>query len=346
MGMSQARDAWLISHASSIARLALGNIQRPYPYHLVHMLDSDSDLMPPRDLHPIFYGSYDWHSSVHMHWLLARLMRHAATLPQTTEIATVFDQHFCHSKVEIEIDYFQRASNRTFERPYGWAWLLKLQAELNVLKLECNRALPWAQALQPLADLLVQRTIDFLSLTQYPVRAGTHANSAFSLLFMLQYARAIEHRHFEQIILDKAKQWFGADKQYPAAYEPGGDDFLSTGLLEAVLMHEVLDREDFLEWWLQFCPAAEDRKVWLAPVPVLDRSDPKLAHLDGLNLSRAWCWGVLRDTLPPAFANEAQLAIDAHLAMSLPAVVEGDYAGTHWLASFACLALSETTKKL
>ncbi|MES2538744.1 MAG: DUF2891 domain-containing protein [Pseudomonadota bacterium] len=328
--------------ASLFARVALANIRQEYPGKLDHVLNSAADLRSPQQLHPVFYGSYDWHSSVHMHWLLTRLLRLFPELPEAVAIHQVFNTHFTTPRVAIEVSYLQRPSSRSFERTYGWSWLLKLQTELAELAKTNARATAWHETLQPLASTFVERTLHFLPLAQFPIRAGTHANSAFGLLLALDYAELSEHLTLRELIAAKAHAWFADDQRYPAAYEPGGDDFLSGGLMEAVLMLRVLDAGDYDAWWQRFSPSSDELQVWLTPVPVSDRADPKLAHLDGLNLSRAWCWKMLARQLPAPVRAPVKVAIDAHIAASLPHASAGDYAGVHWLASFALLALSDS----
>lgn len=336
--ISQSR---LAPHASSFAALALSNVKREYPAKLDHVLCDESDLCGPRRLHPSFYGSYDWHSSVHMHWLLARLLHLFPSIPEGDRIAATFDEHFSVENVKAELSYLSRPSSKPFERTYGWAWLLKLQAELVALQGNHPDAVRWSTALQPLAETFTQRYLEFLPQAEFPVRAGTHANSAFGLLFALDYAESLQHRALRKLIATKAHRWFGRDRCYPASYEPGGDDFLSGGLTEAVLMRRLTDGCSYADWWQLFCPTPQELQVWLTPVAVSDRSDPKLAHLDGLNLSRAWCWRALLPDLPAALRPPVSSAIEAHLAASMPHATIGHYAGTHWLASFAMLALTE-----
>ena len=327
--------------APEFARLALHNIAQEYPNKLDHVINDAGELRAPRALHPVFYGSYDWHSSVHMHWLLARLLRLHAELPEAGQISAAFDGHFTGAAVAAELAYLQQASRQSFERTYGWAWLLKLQTELEALAAINPRAAHWRDALQPLADAFAERYLHFLPITQHPIRAGTHANSAFGLLFALDYAQASGHSALRQLIVAKAQAWFGADRLYPADYEPGGDDFLSGGLLEAVLMRRVSDARSHADWWQAFCPAPQALQHWLSPVENTDRSDPKLSHLDGLNLSRAWCWRLLESELSSHLREPVRQAIETHLAAALPHSRAGYYVGTHWLASFAVLALSE-----
>ena len=339
--------------ASPFARLALVNVQQAYPHKLDHVLLGDADLAPHTLLHPVFYGSYDWHSSVHMHWLLVRLLRRFPLLPEAAEITALLDVHLTPERLAVEAAYVQQPHRQSFERTYGWAWLLKLQAELVLLGAQQTGAAAaavasvalqagarrWQAALQPLTDAFVARFHEFLPKAHYPIRAGTHANSAFGLLLALDYAQTLKDAALQSLIAQKSHAWFGDDLSYPAAYEPGGDDFLSGGLVEAVLVR--CTHADFARWWQRFCPDTAQLKHWLIPVEVSDRTDPKLAHLDGLNLSRAWCWAALE----PHLGHDAPLqaavkqALSAHLAAALPHTTGGSYMGSHWLASFAVLAL-------
>jgi hypothetical protein len=323
------------------AALALGNVLQEFPNKLDHTMSSAADVKAPRDLHPVFYGSYDWHSAVHMHWLLARLLRLHPDLSEAASIHVVFSDHFSPANIAVEVDYLKQPARATFERTYGWAWALKLQVELILLAETLPAAKPWAAAMQPLADAFAERYLNFLPIAGFPIRAGTHANSAFGLLFALDYAEIIQHFALRKMIFEKANHWYGKDARYPAGYEPGGDDFLSGGLVEAVLMMRSVDGCSYADWWAVFCPAPQHLQHWLEPVAVRDRSDPKLSHLDGLNLSRAWCWRMLKRELPGDFQTLADDAIARHLDASLPQADAGHYVGTHWLASFAALALTE-----
>lgn len=338
---SSAAYAAAAPHASPFAHIALANVAQEYPNKLDHVINGPADLLPPRVLHPVFYGSYDWHSCVHMHWLLARLLRCFPQLPEAASIQAVFDSHFKSERIAAEIAYLHQPSRGAFERTYGWAWLLKLQTELIALARILPHAVTWRDALQPLADVFVERYLQFLPVAHYPIRSGTHANSAFGLLFALDYADSVQHIALRKLVIAKANAWYGRDRRYPAAYEPGGDDFLSAGLMEAAVMRRAVDACSFADWWQVFCPASQELGVWLTPVPVTDRRDPKLAHLDGLNLSRAWCWKMIEADLSPSLQAPVASAIDAHLDASLPFATGGDYAGTHWLASFALLALTQ-----
>jgi len=331
----------LALHAPAFVRVGLGNIAQEYPHKLDHLVSEAGDVQLPRTLHPVFYGSYDWHSSVHMHWLLAAVLRRIPAVDGADRVRAAFDRHFSGANVAAEVRYLGHPRHQSFERTYGWAWLLKLQAELIDLATVDSHARAWCATLQPLADLIVDRYLQYLPLAQYPIRAGTHANSAFGLLFALDYAERIQHMALRKSIMTTANRWFGRDRCYPAAYEPSGEDFLSAGLLEAALMRRVVDGCSYADWWEVFCPLPQDLLTWLTPVAVTDRSDPRLAHLDGLNLSRAWCWKMLLPQLPKHLQQPVAEAIAAHLQASLPQADRGHYVGTHWLASFALLALAD-----
>lgn len=320
--------------ASQLARIALANVAREYPYHLQHLLHDDAGARPPRELHPVFHGSYDWHSCVHMHFTLARCLRRFPALPEADAIRNHFDARLTTAAVAREVAYFEAPGRATFERPYGWGWLLALQSEL--AELEQRR---WHDALAPLARLLARRFVDWLPRQDFPVRSGAHANSAFALVHALDYAERTPQPALRAAIGTRAQRWFTDDRRYPADYEPGGDDFLSGGLCEALLMLRTGNGGAFAGWWRAFAPRPEALVRWLAPVVVSDARDAKIVHLHGLNLSRAWCWRALAPHLPARLRPTVAAAVDAHVDASLPAALAGDYVGTHWLASFALLAL-------
>ena len=305
--------------AHAFAAAALANVSREYPRHVSHLLTGPGEILDQRELHPAFYGSYDWHSAVHMHWTLARVLRLHPGISLAGNIAERLDAHLSPRGIEAELRYF--AGTRTFERPYGWAWLLELHAEL--ARLGNAR---WFEALRPLAEELARRMAEFVSAAPYPIRAGSHGNTAFACLLSLDYAHVACDQKLENEIKSAAARWYRADRDAPIAYEPSLDDFLSPALMEAALMREVLPPAEFGAWLKAFLPSME-----LQPPQVADRSDAKQSHLDGLALSRAWC---LR-RLGLGQAAERQLAA------GLPHAVGGHYVGSHWLASFAALALGE-----
>jgi hypothetical protein len=329
--------------ASRFAAIALGHLTREYPNKLDHVLTGPQDLKSPRALHPIFFGSFDWHSCVHGHWLLARLYRRFPGLPETLPIRALLDAQFTAEKVQGELHYLAQPAARGFERPYGWAWALELQAEL--LRHESDEGRRWASTLAPLAKEFVRRFEAYLSLATYPVRAGVHSNTAFALLLARDYAVAARKSGFAGLCAEAALRWYGTDRGCPG-WEPSQDDFLSPALIEAALLADVMPKEDFADWLAGFLPrAAQGQPATLfTPAKVADRSDGKIAHLDGLNLSRAWCWRRIVTDLPPSdpLRVRVEAAIDAHLTSALGHVA-GDYMGEHWLATFALLALDPGT---
>lgn len=327
--------------AARLAQVALANVRTEYPFHLVHMAHGVDDVRAPRALYPVFHGSYDWHSCVHMHWTLARCLRLFPAADAAPAIRAHFDQRFTVEAVAREIDYLRAPGRGSFERPYGWAWLLKLAVELDRLAAALPAAAAWRAALAPLAAEIADRMLGWLPRQDYPVRAGTHGNSAFALLLAFDYAHQTQHPALLRAIGERANRWYGRDRRYPAHYEPGGDEFLSGGLCEAALLVRTVDGCDFADWWEAFTPAADALVQWLTPVAVSDPTDAKIVHLHGLNLSRVWCWRQLLAAVPPALHAPIATAIDAHLDVSLAAATDGHYVGTHWLASFALLALSE-----
>ena len=321
------------------AGIALANVARAYPYKLDQLLNDARDLAEPTTIHPAFWGSYDWHSCVHMHWTLVRLLRrfpdHAHALATRRQVA----ERVTSAAIEGELRSLARPGHRTFERPYGWGWLLKLAAEFHLLAEEQSDCAAPARAIVPLAQAIADRLLAYLPRLDYPNRTGAHSNTAFALLLALDYADVVQHRALSALISQRAERWFGRDRRYPAAYEPSGEDFLSPGLVEAALVRRAVDGCSFADWWAQFEPDRAALAAWLSPARISDPTDPRIVHLHGLNLSRAWCWRQLAADVGQPLAQAVSHAIDEHLAVSLPAATEGDYAGTHWLASFALLAL-------
>ncbi len=310
--------------AVALARVALANVEREYPRRVDYLLAAPGEIPSPRACHPAFYGSYDWHSAVHMHWLLARLLRLQPALER--QVAPVLERHLSAGAMQKELAFFRGPGSTTFERPYGWAWLLELQAEL----LRLGR---WSQAVAPLALELADRLANYLKNSPYPVRSGAHANTAFACVLGLDYARASGHALLVREIESTARRWYLGDRDYPVFYEPSADDFLSPGLVEALLMKRILPPAEFSAWYgallaSGFGPLAH-------PPQEVDHADAKQSHLDGLCLSRAWCFAGLGH---PALAR-------THLSAGMPHVVGGDYVGEHWLASFAVLALSAEAQR-
>jgi len=319
--------------ASRFAGIALGHVRQEYPHKLDHVMDGPEDVRGPKALHPIFFGSFDWHSCVHGYWLLARLLRRRPDMPENVRIRTLLDEMITPDKVAGELAYLDRAYSGGFERPYGWAWLLALHGEL------AAHDAPWGGALEPLALAFAERFRLYLPRLTYPIRVGTHFNTSFALTLTHEWAAAHDPA-LADLIAERALGWFGEDRDCQA-WEPSGDDFLSSALSEALLMSRVTAPADFAAWFAAFLPeTGEGRPATLfAPAFVSDRGDGKIAHLDGLNLSRAWCWRAIAARLDsrPSSARMAAAA-DAHLDASLPHL-DDDYMGSHWLATFALLAL-------
>lgn len=330
------------AEASHFAGLALKCVAREYPNKLDHTMSDASEVQSPRALHPAFYGCLDWHSSVHGHWMLVRLLRLFPDLPEAPQIRTALNQNLTAINIQTEVTYLTQPNRQSFERTYGWAWLLKLAEELRGWN--DPDAGTWSSNLRPLADALVQRYKKFLPKQTYPIRAGVHPNTAFGLAFALDYARAAGDLELEALIVERSKTYFLADTAYPIAWEPGGEDFLSPGLMEADLMLRVLKPLEFQRWFHRFLPGLATRQPQslLAPATVADRSDPKIVHLDGLNLSRAWCMRHIASALPSGDAARGVLgrAAMAHARDALGHVASGEYGGEHWLASFAVYMLT------
>ena len=325
--------------AALYARTALGHVTREYPNKLDHVLAGPADVLGPRALHPVFFGSFDWHSCVHGWWTLFTAYRLYPDGPEAAGIRALADTLFTPANIAVEVDYLAHPGSRGFERPYGWAWCLMLAAELN--RHDTDEGRRWAATLKPLADAFARRFTAFLPLATYPVRVGTHYNTAFALRLVLDYTDGTGDTALAALCRDRALAWHGADRDCQA-WEPSQDEFLSPTLMEAELMRRVLEPPAFVEWLDRFLPrlAEAQPQTLFVPASVSDRTDGKIAHLDGLNLSRAWCWRGIASALPPEDPRRdvALAAADCHLDVALPQVT-GDYMGEHWLASFALLAL-------
>jgi hypothetical protein len=329
--------------AAAFADIALANVVREFPNKLDHVMGAAGDVRRPRELHPAFYGSFDWHSCVHMHWLLARVRRIVPDLPQRKAIEALFDAHLTPSHIAAECAYLARAESRGFERTYGWAWLLELATELRRDSDAESRR--WSATLKPLTDAFVRRYIDYLPSQHYPLRTGVHSNSAFGLLFALDHARAAGDVALDALCGERARTWFGGDRDAPVAWEPSGADFLSPALLEAELMRRVLPMPEFSGWLTGFLPGLARREpaALFTPAEVTDRTDPYIVHLDGLNFSRAWCLRGIASALSESDPRAAILRRSGvvHLEAAMEGLAGGDYMGEHWLATFATLALTQ-----
>jgi len=341
--MSQTQSSSLTqSQASHFASLAVKCIQKEYPNKPDHTINDSADVRSPREMHPAFYGCLDWHSTVHGHWMLVHLLRLFPNLPEAKQIRAALDKNLSEKNIAGEVAYLKQPSRASFERTYGWAWLLKLAEELRGWNDDDGRR--WSKSLQPLADAFVEKYLSFLPKQNYPIRTGVHPNTAFGLAFALDYARAIGDQKLESLIVERAQTYYGHDVNYPAAWEPGGEDFFSPALMEADLMRRVLSKAQFAAWFHRFLPEITRNQpgALLTAAVVTDRSDPKLVHLDGLNLSRAWCMRNIAAALQandPARRVLARSAI-AHANAALPYIASGNYEGEHWLASFAVYMLT------
>lgn len=326
--------------AEKFAALALSHVEREYPNKLDHVMAGPEDVRGPKALHPIFFGSFDWHSCVHGYWLLARLLRRYPDLAAAPRIERLFDARVTAPNVAAERAYLARPEARGFERPYGWGWLLALQAELDRRRADAPARA--AAHLRPLTEMFAARLKAFLPLCDYPVRTGVHSSTAFALRMAADYAERCDAELFA-LMRAKVQSWYGGDRD-AQAWEPSQDDFLSPTLMEAECMRRFTDGAAFRAWFAAFLPRAADGAPasLFAPARVSDRTDGKIAHLDGLNFSRAWCWRAIASAYgaDDAVARRAHAAALLHIGASLPHVA-GDYMGEHWLATFALLALDE-----
>ena len=325
------------------ARLALDCVHREYPNKISHVMTSAEDAQPPHQLTPAFYGCFDWHSSVHGHWLLTRIL---TTKPDTAlldEIKTKLAISFTAENMAAEVSYYSAENRKSFERPYGIAWYLQLVAELE--ESDDETLTEWREVLRPLEDMIVDRTMDWLPKLSYPVRLGTHNQTAFAFGLMIDYARTVENTAFEEALVLKTITFHKDDVSCPLGYEPSGEDFLSPCLMEADLMRRVMSEDDFAAWLTTFLPSlpTTGEADWLAPGIVLDASDGKLVHLDGVNLSRAWALEGIAHGLPDTDPRIPALlaSADLHKETGIAAVSDEHYSGSHWLASFATYLITK-----
>ena len=325
--------------AERFAAIALGHVGREFPNKLDQVLGGRSDLKSPRDLHPIFYGSFDWHSSVHSHWLLARVLRRFPAAANAGQIHAWLAGAFTEANVAGEMRYLAAPLSAGFERPYGWAWTLMLQAELETHETGDGRV--WADTLRPLARVFERRLVAWLPKATYPTRVGTHGSTAFALALAHRYTPFAGESGFAALLAATVRRWYLADAD-ARPFEPSGVDFLSPTLMEAECMRRLLPADAFASWFAAFLPrlAEGEPAALFTPATVSDRTDGQIAHLDGLNLSRAWCWRHLALAAPPALRRRLEDAAERHLAAALAHLAE-HYMGEHWLASFALLALDE-----
>jgi len=319
--------------ANNLIELPLACVLKEYPNKLGQVVGGKADLREPSDLHPAFYGCFDWHSAVHGHWSLVKLLKDFPNVENKEEAIARLNQNINKENILIEIDYFE-GHNKSYERTYGWAWLLKLAEELHTWDDPLARELE--ANLQPLTDMIVDKYSEFLPKLVYPIRVGEHTNTAFGMSFALDYAKTLGNAKFEKLLKNRAKDYYLADQNCPISWEPSGFDFLSPCLEEASLMSSVLPKDEYLKWLDQFLPQLKDRRFELAVGKVSDRTDGKLVHLDGVNFSRAWCLISISET--DARYNHLITVANKHIENSLPSLVGDSYEGGHWLGSFAIYA--------
>lgn len=330
--------------AERFAAMALAAVVREYPNKPMHVHVGPESALRPAALHPAFYGSYDWHSAVHGHWLLVRLLRLHPEAAFAAEARAVLDAHLAPERIAVERAYFEAPATRSFERAYGWAWLLQLVAELHAWRDDAD-APRWRNQLRPLEEILVLRAGEYLPRLTYPIRTGVHPDTGFALAMMLDYARTVGNAEFAALIERRARDWYEQDRAWSFAFEPSGEDFFSSGLNEADLMRRVLAPDAFADWLAGFWPGLSRGDLGGVGVPahVSDLTDGRIVHLVGLNLSRAWTMRGIAHALPATDARRARLlaAAERHAAAGLAYVFSGHYEGEHWLASFAVHLLTQ-----
>lgn len=325
-----------LEEANNLIDLPLHCVGTPYPYKPGHVLESKEDLVEPIAVHPIFYGCFDWHSAAHGYWSMVTLLEQFPEMDRAEEVRRILTEKITPEHVAIEVAFFEKPVNKSFERTYGWAWLLKLSETL--YKWDDPMAQELYENLKPLADLMVLRYKEFLPVLNYPIRVGEHPNTAFGLSMAYDYAETIGDVALKNLIEERARDFYLNDKNCPITWEPGGYDFLSPCLEEVDIMRRVLSEDEFLTWMDGFMPELADKNYHLKVGEVSDRTDGKLVHLDGLNFSRAWVLYGLSNQFPK-YQHLKNLAHE-HVAYSLPNVVGDSYEGGHWLGSFAIYALN------
>ncbi|MCL2098558.1 MAG: DUF2891 domain-containing protein [Bacteroidales bacterium] len=326
--------------ADHFAALALKCITQEFPNKTQHVQVDSSDFQQPSGYHPTFYGCFDWHSAVHGHWILVKLLKEFPDMAQAAVIRETINNHLTRDKIAFELAYFDSKHNKSFERTYGWAWLLKLTEELYTWN--DPQGQEWYANIQPLAKHIADLYIDFLPKQSFPNRTGVHPNTAFGLSLAWDYAVTISDESLTFSIGSRALDYYAQDRDCPAQWEPGGTDFFSPCLIEAELMAKILNKSDFQNWLKAFLPQLKEGQpaILFNPVSVTDRSDGHLVHLDGLNLSRAWCFlNIAASASDSALGQTLITAAAQHLAKTIPLIADGDYMGEHWLASFAVYAL-------
>ena len=327
-----------LMQANRLASLPFGCIQTEYPNKLGQTLHDSTHLKNPKTLHPAFYGCFDWHSSVHGHWSLVSLLRQFPEVNEAEAIRGKLIDNLSKENIEGELTYFNMKGNATYERTYGWAWLLKLAEELH--SWDDPMAKELTANLQPLVEIIIKGYIDFLPKLNYPIRVGEHSNTAFGMSLAWDYAQTTNHIELKKVIENSVIRFYMNDIECPLNWEPSGFDFLSPCLQEVDIVRKVLSKEEFKKWFKSFLPMMTNTSFTLEPGKVSDRTDGKLVHIDGLNFSRAWCLYGIAETLPE-YTHLRNIA-DEHITYSLPSIVDGNYEGTHWLGTFALYALNHS----
>ena len=343
-GMKNAENlttpALSLAQANNLAELPIQCVIQEFPNKLGQTLGSTRDLKSPRELHPAFFGCFDWHSAVHGHWSMVYLLKNFPDLEKKDLLRTLLKSNISKENILTEIQFF-KGLNQTYERTYGWAWLLKLAEELHTWNDPLARELE--SSLQPLTDLIVDRYMEFYPKLNYPIRVGEHPNTAFGMAFAYEYALTLNNKPLQEMIAARARDFYLTDKNCPMSWEPGGTDFLSPCLEEMNIMRLVLPKNEFLNWLDKFMPSLKHKNYELAVGEVSDRNDGKLVHLDGVNFSRAWnLYALAREY--KQYAHLRKLA-DKHLNYSLPNVVGDTYDGGHWLGTFSLYALKEANEQ-
>ena len=337
--LGEDRVEFTVKEANNLAELPLNCINTQYPNKLGQTLENKEAIGEPQELHPAFYGCFDWHSSVHAHWSMVSLLKQFPDLKKAETIREKLKESLSAENIQGEIDYFKREQSDSFERTYGWAWLLKLAEEIETWNDPLADEL--GKNLAPLTELIVKKYIEFLPKLNYPIRVGEHSNTAFGLSFAYDYANAVEHTELKELISERAKDFYLSDNNCPLTWEPGGFDFLSPCLEEVRIMSRVLPKNAFEMWLEDFLPQLKSEDFDVEVGEVSDRTDGKLVHLDGLNFSRAWVFYGLINQYPDKFSHLQEIA-DRHVAHSFPNLVGDSYEGGHWLGTFAIYALQES----
>ena len=330
-----------LEQANKLALLPLDCINVEYPNKLNQTLAGADELKSPRELHPAFYGCFDWHSSVHGHWTLVSLIKQFPDLDKAEEIRETLKTSLSRDNIAAEVAYFKKEHNKTYERTYGWAWVLKLAEELHTWEDPLARELE--ENLKPLSELMVQEFTEFLPKLNYPIRVGEHTNTAFALTLAYDYAVAYEAEELMELIEQRARTFYVNDDNCPLEWEPSGFDFLSPCFSEIDIMRRVLSKNAFFMWMEDFMPQLKSEDFTLEVGEVSDRTDGKLVHLDGLNFSRAWVLFGLANQYPQAYGHLNEVAQE-HLQYAFPNLVGDTYEGGHWLGSFALYALKASKK--